>query len=338
MKKIYISIEDLEEKKQILKIIKELHLDKSIINEKKYNNKSYKIVICNDRPSEIKQYYDAKKILIISRKTGQKRKRYNPIYYSKNVYTYTKDNELREILYYQNHQSKINKSIIKALLFLQILGLTLGIIILCNQNNLNSKKDTPKDNKITKLEKKDYKDENIVFYGDSITDFYDLEKYYPNLPVVNSGTSGFKATDLLDLIEERVYIYNPTKVFILIGTNDIAYSDVTNEELVKQIEKISKKIKANRPHAKIYIESIYPVNNHLSSGKSYGSPRDNLRINKINRLIKKMCENNKIEYINMHKILVDSDGTLIEAYTVDGLHLSDEGYRVITKKIMEYLK
>ena len=72
--------------------------------------------------------------------------------------------------------------------------------------------------------------DNFVFLGDSITDFYPLEEYYDNLPVVNSGVSGNKTTDILTDMKERVYKYNPTKVFLLIGTNDL------NKSIMKQIE------------------------------------------------------------------------------------------------------
>ena len=40
------------------------------------------------------------------------------------------------------------------------------------------------------------------------------------MPVVNSGVSGDKTNDILDNMEERIYRYNPSKVVILVGTND----------------------------------------------------------------------------------------------------------------------
>ena len=75
-------------------------------------------------------------------------------------------------------------------------------------------------------------DDNFLFLGDSITDFYPLEEYYDNLPVVNSGISGNKTTDILNDMETRVYQYNPTKVFLLIGTNDL---DMTSEDITSLI-------------------------------------------------------------------------------------------------------
>ena len=50
-----------------------------------------------------------------------------------------------------------------------------------------------------------------------------------------------------------------------------------------------------------------------------------------------MCKDNNIEYINLYDELVDKDGNLNIDYTKDGLHMSEEGYEVITKKLKKYL-
>ena len=62
---------------------------------------------------------------------------------------------------------------------------------------------------------------NIVFLGDSITQGYNLSNYFNNYPVINSGISGNTTRDVLNDMYGRVYQYNPSKVVILIGTNDI---------------------------------------------------------------------------------------------------------------------
>ena len=168
-----------------------------------------------------------------------------------------------------------------------------------------------------------------------------MDIYYKNLPVVNSGTSGFRTTDILEHLYDYVYIYNPTKVFLLIGTNDIAFTDITNEDLVKNIAKIISEIKKNRAHSQIYVESIYPVNrntnNDIVDAEMVGN-RKNERIQEINKEIKDLCKEKNIKYINMYDKLTDENGDLNLKYTVDGLHISDEGYKIITKVIMKYIE
>ena len=176
-------------------------------------------------------------------------------------------------------------------------------------------------------------DDNYLFLGDSITYIYKLDKYYQDLPVVNSGINGDTAEGILKNMEERVYRYNPSKVFLLIGTNQIEKESV--EEVYDSIIKIINKIHSNRRYAKIYVESVYPVNVNIDSSMVKG--RDNEKIKKLNKKLEKYCVEYELTYINLYDKLVDKDGNFDESYTYDGLHPNDNGYKVITKEIKKYL-
>lgn len=180
--------------------------------------------------------------------------------------------------------------------------------------------------------------DNFVFLGDSITDYYPLDELYDGLPVVNSGISGYTTDDILNNLDTMVPIYNPTKVFILIGTNDIE-REKTSDEIVKNIEEIVNRILEKRPNTKIYIESIYPINNTDDEKINHNmvGRRTNEKIQEINKKIKKYCKDNNYTYINMYSELVDKDGNLDIKYTTEGLHISDLGYLKITKILYEYL-
>ena len=39
----------------------------------------------------------------------------------------------------------------------------------------------------------------------------------------------------------------------------------------------------------------------------------------------------------MYKLLIGKDGNLNINYSVDGLHMNDNGYKIITKEIMKYI-
>lgn len=178
--------------------------------------------------------------------------------------------------------------------------------------------------------------DNFLFLGDSITDYYPLEEYYDNLPVVNSGIAGNKTTDILSNMKERVYQYNPTKVFLLIGTNDL---DSNDKDIVNttfnNIKKIIKRIRKNRSDATIYVESIYPVNSTIVNNAV--NNRNNNKIKKINKKLSSYCNGNNCTYINLFNDLVDSKGNLKSNYTEDGLHLNSLGYVVVTRCLLPYL-
>ena len=189
---------------------------------------------------------------------------------------------------------------------------------------------------VTKKEEVVVMDDNYLFLGDSITEQYDLDEYYNDLPVVNSGISGNKTKDLLNDLNNRVYQYNPSKVFLLIGTNDIQ-SKVEDDVIINNIKKILEDIHENRPYAKLYLEAIYPVD----EGSSGAQDRTNKEIQSINASLEDYCKKNDITFIDMYDLLLDPESDkdrLFEDYSKDGLHISDEGYEVITEKIMKYIK
>ncbi len=180
------------------------------------------------------------------------------------------------------------------------------------------------------------KNENIVFLGDSIFDWFPTDKIFSDLPIVNSGIVGNKTTDILKNMNDRVYKYNPTKVFINIGTNDIEFedSDELNEEVYQNIIKIANGIKKHRKNCEIYIISIYPVNNNLPGAND----RHISEIKTINNKLKEYCsKTDGVEYIDAFKELIDSEEMLDTDYTDDGLHPNGLGYAKLTEILMKYI-
>ncbi len=189
--------------------------------------------------------------------------------------------------------------------------------------------------KIKKVIKKEViVDENIVFLGDSLINRYDLKKYFPNYHVVNSGVGGNVTDHILDDMENRVYQYNPSKVFLLVGTNDLQWKR-SPDEILDNIKKIVNGIHENREKAEIYIESLYPVNREIKNNGA--EDRNNEDIKEVNKKLKEYCQKEKLTYIDMYQQLEDENGNLKEEYTKEGLHLSDKGYDEVTKKIKQYL-
>ena len=208
--------------------------------------------------------------------------------------------------------------------------LLVGILLCINEQEM-----IKLSSRVERLERYTYNKESIVFLGDSITSRCDLNKYFPNYNVYNSGIAGNMTKDILDNMENRVFVYNPTKVFILIGTNDLVYSGLDNDGIKNNIEEIINKIYEKNSNTKIYLESIYPVNNSLN--KEIVETRTNDNIKDLNNKIEKICNNNKCTYINMYDNLTDKNGNMKRIYTVDGLHLNKIGYKVITNKLIKYL-
>ena len=140
-------------------------------------------------------------------------------------------------------------------------------------------------------------------------------------------------------MNKMVYQYNPSKVFILIGINDLELK-VDDNVVVNNIRKIVQGIKKNRRYAKIYVESIYPINNSDDDkieGSIINGNRKNSDIIDINNKLVKLTKEEGATYIDLHKELVDGNGLLKIEYTVDGLHLSSEGYEKVTEVLRKYI-
>lgn len=188
--------------------------------------------------------------------------------------------------------------------------------------------------------KKEIINPNVVFFGDSITDYYDLDKYYPNLKKVNSGISGQRTGDLKKDMYNRVYRYNPSKVILLIGINNFLSDDDSVDNVVGDIKEIVENIHKELPNTEISIQSIYPINTDwgviYNRGDSYVH-NVTKKIIDSNDKIKKYCNDNKYTYIDVFEELSDDNCEFKREYTNDGLHPNEKGYDKITETLKKYL-
>lgn len=333
---IFVSINDRKSLNRVIKLCRDYNVQVVFnVSEDKYKQMIKSKVIVTDLDLvNIKFAMSKGKRIIIILESGKKlSKSERLLLKNKKIYICKSEEQAVEIAKYLLHSSIMVKRIIISLLVLfmfVLLSITIGNVV--KNNYIYNEKEIEAEI--------DYKEENIVFIGDSITDFYDFEKYYKDLPIINSGISGYRTDDVYNTLEEKLYIYNPTKVFLMVGTNDFI-DGKSNEYIIDKIIEIIEEIQDNRPLANIYLQSIYPVNNTDDEkiSKSVVGGRDNVRINQINKELKEFCKDEKnCTYIDVHGELQDDDGNLRLEYTTEGLHISDEGYEVVTEKLMPYIE
>jgi hypothetical protein len=65
-------------------------------------------------------------------------------------------------------------------------------------------------------------EQRVVFFGDSITNFWNLAAAFPGQPYINRGLSGQTTPQLLLRFRADVVALKPRVVVILGGTNDLA--------------------------------------------------------------------------------------------------------------------
>lgn len=177
-----------------------------------------------------------------------------------------------------------------------------------------------------------------VFLGDSITDFFRINEYFHGVYVINRGISGDTTDGVLFRLPESVYQLKPSKVFLMIGTNDLG-ENKPEQDIVHNIGQIISAIQTNCPETKIYLESVYPVSNirHKKIRRYIVKKRTNKKINRLNKALEELAQGKNITYIDVYSHLVDETGNICLDYTVEGLHLTVEGYRAVAEVLKPYV-
>lgn len=176
---------------------------------------------------------------------------------------------------------------------------------------------------------------DIVFLGNSITDGGEWSELLANPHVKNRGISGDRTDWMLDRLDPIVS-GQPKKLFLLIGTNDLA-ANISAEEVLSNIRKIVERFQNESPRTKLYIQSVFPVNNAF---KKYASKhgRHDADIITVNKGLQALCAEKGLVYIDLWTPLADENGKLNKAYTNDGLHLMGKGYLVWRDIVKPYVK
>ncbi|HRG22875.1 MAG TPA: family 20 glycosylhydrolase [Chitinophagaceae bacterium] len=164
--------------------------------------------------------------------------------------------------------------------------------------------------------------DDIIFLGNSITDGGEWSELFADLKIKNRGISGDITAGVLNRLDE-VYSRQPAKVFLLIGTNDLA-RNLTPDSVTKNIFRIATLLHEKSPFTKLYVQSVFPVNEQF--GKFSGHTSKKQQIIETNQLLRRHAAQYNYQYTDVNSALSDSTGRLSAAYTNDGLHLTGPGY------------
>jgi len=169
----------------------------------------------------------------------------------------------------------------------------------------------------------------VIFFGDSITDGWHLDEYFPGKGYINRGISGQTTSQMLIRFHPDVIALQPDVVVILAGTNDIAGN--TGPISVDDIEANYAAI-AELAHAhgiKVVFSSVMPVHDYTPQSQNFFAQRDPAKILALNAWLKTYCAANGLTYLDYFSAMVDEHGLLRKDLAVDGLHPNDAGYKIM---------
>ena len=169
----------------------------------------------------------------------------------------------------------------------------------------------------------------IVFMGDSITDMWRLDQYFPGKPYINRGIGGQTTPQMLVRFRQDVIDLRPKVVVILAGTNDIAGNTgpMSLDEIEEQFESMSE---LARLHGiRVVFSSIVPVHNHTPAARATFPLRPLDKIQALNQWLKTYAAANGGVYLDYFSAMVDDKGWLKQDLAEDGLHPTKAGYTIM---------
>src|SRR5271165_3865194 len=190
----------------------------------------------------------------------------------------------------------------------------------------------------------------VVFLGDSITDFWKLDEYFPGKPYVNRGIAGQTTPQMLVRMYPDVIDLKPAAMVMLAGTNDIARNTgpMTAELIEENIMAMTEL--AQHHGIKVILCSVLPVSDYpfLKQQSAGGAPpaaagpgrgplprvrmtdgRPPADILKLNSWMKDYAARVNAIYVDYFTPLVDEKGWLKDGISDDGLHPNAQGYQIM---------
>ena len=174
--------------------------------------------------------------------------------------------------------------------------------------------------KCDKFASQNIKDFNcdIDFVGDSITEGYDVKKFYPDYKVANRGISGDTTDMLLTRMEVSAFDLQPKVISLMIGTNNL-------DTCLNNYDAILNGFHENLPNTHVVVVSILPRRGEDLCKKIIENNE------RINLLIQKYtyC------YVDVYQLFVSKDNQyqVDESLFKDGLHPNKNGYQVLTEAL-----
>jgi lysophospholipase L1-like esterase len=169
----------------------------------------------------------------------------------------------------------------------------------------------------------------VVFMGDSITDIWDLPKYFPGKPYINRGIGGQTTPQMLIRFREDVIDLEPKAVVILAGTNDIAGNTgpMTLDEIEANYASMAELAKAHG--IRVVLSSVTPVSDYGQKSANLFPLRSPQKILALNEWLKDYCATHAAVYLDYFNAMVDEKGMLKRELADDGLHPNAAGYAVM---------
>jgi len=171
--------------------------------------------------------------------------------------------------------------------------------------------------------------QRVVFFGDSITDGWRLNEYFPDRDFVNRGIGGQITGQMLGRMKADVIDRRPAAMVVLAGTNDIGRG-IPLAAIQNNLVMIADLAVAHQ--IKPIFASVLPIHDyHKETDPSFerSQQRPMSTIRDLNTWLAALCKQRGFTYLDYYSALLDTSGFLKAELADDGLHPNGAGYRVM---------
>lgn len=162
----------------------------------------------------------------------------------------------------------------------------------------------------------------LVCFGDSITRKFEWADALPEIQVANRGIGSDTIEGMLARIDS-VAALSPRVISLMAGINDLVSR--TPDETIVTYRALLTALRQQLPDAQIIVTSVLPVS------ESHVIPAENIIA--LNNMLKPLCEEFGITYLDLFREFADEAGNLRPEYDLDSIHLTVQGYSLWLSKL-----
>ncbi len=162
--------------------------------------------------------------------------------------------------------------------------------------------------------------EDIIFLGNSITQYCEWAELFQNPSIKNRGIAGDGVDGVLQRIAP-ILKAKPKAIYLMIGVNDLFFHK--EGYILERYEKLLQQCASESPNTKVFVQSILPVNGDIKT-----ITISNESIVSLNKKIKKLSHQFGLDFIDLHSEFINNEGKLKQEFSVDGIHVNGAAYEL----------
>lgn len=168
----------------------------------------------------------------------------------------------------------------------------------------------------------------IMFCGSSLMGGFDVGTYLAedgyDVSIGNVTMGGTTIADFAEAQQENIISMNPGAIFINIGSVDIdrIASGVFDMQFMHDsYESLLTALRDGLPDCNIYVMAYYPSRENTF--------RPNALVDQCNVWVEELAKELNLNFVNVSGVLKNDRGYLRDEFSADGIHLTDEAYRLV---------